>query len=937
MTAFALTEDRRRFAGLVQYRTVCIVILVLLVLAGRFPAGLSGRVQAGDLSHGTSIERFPSTTVSGTSIVVRVRDAALAYTTQLFPDATDSVDAATQVSSLLAELDEVLRNGDVTRGSVVKLNVYVRDSTVRAAFLKQLSLWAPDAQPAVAFVATPLPDPKAAVALDAVFAVKNVTQTGLPYFIPRAGQGSNAGTSQVCVLPPGDVVYVSGQAAAGELAEATTETLGGLLKTIEALNLDRSHIVQIKTFMKPMTQAKVVNREIAAFFGKRPVPPVSHVEWLSGSRPIEIELVAWAPHTESAESVSYLTPEWMKSSPVFSRVARIHGNDRIYVSGLEATSAGDGESQVRSLFVSLEGALTAAGSDLRHLAKATYYVSDADVSGQLNALRPAFYNPERPPAASKAMVADVGTAERTISVDMIAAPTNPAEKPQDATDSPDEGAGAADDDAPEILRISAEVDFGTDLGQSFGSVFEVRNRAGRVVAGAGFADVYNTRFRTGRRTLQFFVRPETDAERFEVERLPHPDLDCGVYLCEFDQEMFAWSSVRGNSVRKWDEKSRTWVKELPPGMDAVRSGDGLMRLGTGRLVFSNNSAWYDDRQILAPPEVGGYFNFYYAAGHLFFYHRNNTDDQPFTHILACPWTPANDDAIDLSSAVMMKTKYERETPFTWAQYGKEVLTVSNQGGIYVFENGQWGTTLAADNRFSYQVYSSLRWHDRLLLAQYPTGNIFEYRGQEAVHLKDWPPVMPGVSSSARECQTLGIYRGDLLAGVWPWAELWRRDRDAEKWGFASRMFTHPELTAERTHPYEAEADRFGLVTNHWGQRVTSLIALQDSLLLATSSKGTYEWNDRYDFLSDSQRREYGAVLRLRLPGNLAVQPDWKSGPTKLDFEFNGRRLSITQDGRQLGATQVGDDFTVDLSDVSVNWARGVFGPLNGTLVRGHAR
>jgi hypothetical protein len=369
----------------------------------------------------------------------------------------------------------------------------------------------------------------------------------------------------------------------------------------------------------------------------------------------------------------------------------------------------------------------------------------------------------------------------------------------------------------------------------------------------------------------------------------------------------------------------------------VRSGDGLMRLGTGRLVFSNNSAWYDDRQILAPPEVGGYFNFYYAAGHLFFYHRNNTDDQPFTHILACPWTPANDDAIDLSSAVMMKTKYERETPFTWAQYGKEVLTVSNQGGIYVFENGQWGTTLAADNRFSYQVYSSLRWHDRLLLAQYPTGNIFEYRGQEAVHLKDWPPVMPGVSSSARECQTLGIYRGDLLAGVWPWAELWRRDRDAEKWGFASRMFTHPELTAERTHPYEAEADRFGLVTNHWGQRVTSLIPLQDSLLLATSSKGTYEWNDRYDFLSDSQRREYGAVLRLRLPGNLAVQPDWKSGPTKLDFEFNGRRLSITQDGRQLGATQVGDDFTVDLSDVSVNWARGVFGPLNGTLVRGHAR
>ena len=151
------------------------------------------------------------------------------------------------------------------------------------------------------------------------------------------------------------------------------------------------------------------------------------------------------------------------------------------------------------------------------------------------------------------------------------------------------------------------------------------------------------------------------------------------------------------------------------------------------------------------------------------------------------------------------------------------------------------------------------------------------------------------------------------------------------------MLTHPELTDKTTHPYEADADRYGLVRNHWGQRVTSLIPQHDSLLLSTSSKGTYEWDDRYDFLTDAQRREYGAVLRLRLPGNLAVQPEWTSGPTKLHFDFDGKQLSITQDGRQLAATEVGDDFTVNLSDVSVNWAQGVFGPFNGTLVRGPAR
>jgi enamine deaminase RidA (YjgF/YER057c/UK114 family) len=426
MTALDFTEERTLSGGLFERRIAGAARLVFLISVALFPLGLWASLQAEDLSHAPSVERFPSTVVSGTSIAVRVRDAALAHSTQLFPESTDSVDAPTQVSSLLAQLQTVLQKNGATRSSVVKLNVYVRDSSVRAIFLKELSRWTPDAQPAVAFVATPLPDQNAVVALDAVFAVLNVSRTGAPYSVPGDGRDGNAGATRVRVLTQGDVVYVSGQAAVGELAEATTETLGGLLKTIEALGLDRSHVVQIKTFMKPMSQADVVDRQVAAFFGKTSVPPVSHVEWLSGSRPIEIELVAWAPPKASVNTVSYFTPEWMKSSPVFSRVARIHGNDRIYVSGIEAAYSGDGESQVRSVFLSLQGALKAAGSDLRHLAKATYYVSDADTSSQLNALRPSYYDPAKPPAASKAMVARVGTAERMISVDMIAAPAKPA-------------------------------------------------------------------------------------------------------------------------------------------------------------------------------------------------------------------------------------------------------------------------------------------------------------------------------------------------------------------------------------------------------------------------------------------------------------------------------------------------------------------------------
>lgn len=483
---------------------------------------------------------------------------------------------------------------------------------------------------------------------------------------------------------------------------------------------------------------------------------------------------------------------------------------------------------------------------------------------------------------------------------------------------------------PTDVTFAVEVDLGEDVGQSFGSLFEVRDSRGRVVAGAGFQDVYNTRFRTDRHTLQFFVRPESGDDAFTLERLPHPDLDCGIYLFDLDGQAYAWTSVGGNSVRRWDAESGAWVAELPPGVTNLRSGDGLMRVGQGRLAFFDDSATYDGRVILSPSQEGEYHDFYYAQGHLCFYHRKSEDDG-FTKLYACPWKPSDPEPIEVSRAVVFDTPFDKEVPFAWGQWADQVLTVSNMGGIYVFEDGRWRMILAPDDKTSYQVYSMLHWHDRLLLAQYPTGNVFEYQGQEAKRLEGWPPVMPGVTSSARECQTLSIYRGDLLAGVWPWAELWRRDRDAGKWQFLDRMFTHPAITKEFQHPYESEANQLNLVTNHWGQRITGMIPHGDSLLLSTSSKGTVEWKDEYGFLTDEQRREYGAVLRLRMPGNLAAQIEWQDRPIKLDFTMRGDELVIRQDGEKLASAKLPAGFDADFTDATFKWGGGVFGPLRGTL------
>ncbi len=356
---------------------------------------------------------------------VVVEDCELIHTTQLLPISTDAEvvgpAANGQLNSLLNQLDKLLSDCGAARDDVVKLNVYVKDAAVRDTALDRLVKWFDEGNlPAVSWVGTKLPVAQAHVALDAVIARAKSANNSLPSLRVL---GANSRRADYCVLPRGDVVYVSGQAEAGDLAKATRSTLGSLERTLHDQQLDRRHIVSLKCFLSPMSDVALVNREIEAFFADSRIPPVSHVEWISGSRPIEIELIAYAPSVATRETVSFHTPPWMKSSPVFSRVARIHGDRRIYISGLYSSSGGSAESQVADIFRSLTGVLAQAGSDVRHLAKATYYVADSDSSSQLNAIRPSIYDPQRPPAASKAMVNSVAAEQRGITLDMIAAPS----------------------------------------------------------------------------------------------------------------------------------------------------------------------------------------------------------------------------------------------------------------------------------------------------------------------------------------------------------------------------------------------------------------------------------------------------------------------------------------------------------------------------------
>ena len=174
--------------------------------------------------------------------------------------------------------------------------------------------------------------------------------------------------------------------------------------------------MQIKSFLGDMRNAQRLEEIVASSFGGRRVPPQVVTEWRQEAVPAEIELVAAARRAGgSARRVDHVEP----IAGRYSRVARVNDGLPVFVSGLYGGSA-DPVTQVDEMFAELQRVLREAGSDIRHLVKATYYVSDKAADDRINAIRPTIYDPERPPAASKISVRGTGRAGRASTFDMIA-------------------------------------------------------------------------------------------------------------------------------------------------------------------------------------------------------------------------------------------------------------------------------------------------------------------------------------------------------------------------------------------------------------------------------------------------------------------------------------------------------------------------------------
>ncbi|MES3017264.1 MAG: RidA family protein [Bacteroidota bacterium] len=353
---------------------------------------------------------------NGSSDAVIVDNVPLVHTKQFLPvdkNGTIKGNLRSQLDQVFENISESLNKSGSDSDQIIKVNVFLTGvnliSDVQAMISQKFE---ESRKPAVMYAIGELTHPDALISVD-VIAISKSNVDHVKYASIRR-------ETSAAILPAGPVVYVSGQAAKGELSEATKATLLQLKETLSSLGLSLKDIVQIKSFLTPMSSLHIVKKQFNDFFEGETVPPLVFVDWISADPVIEIELIA-SSREEIVKNlqVEYLTPPGMISSPVYSKVSKLNYGKKVYLSGLSGFNSMTPDAEVNSLFVRMGNILKASNSGFNNLLKATYYVSNDQISRSLGDLRPKFYDPKRPPAASKAMLKGIGLNGAGISIDMI--------------------------------------------------------------------------------------------------------------------------------------------------------------------------------------------------------------------------------------------------------------------------------------------------------------------------------------------------------------------------------------------------------------------------------------------------------------------------------------------------------------------------------------
>jgi hypothetical protein len=248
----------------------------------------------------------------------------------------------------------------------------------------------------------------------------------------------------------------------------------------------------------------------------------------------------------------------------------------------------------------------------------------------------------------------------------------------------------------------------------------------------------------------------------------------------------------------------------------------------------------------------------------------------------------------------------KEWVYTYAAEARNVLAASNNGRVFFHDqiNNKWceasyinqeyiclPANMDVVRRPGIQFYSSIQYGENTLLGMFPGGNIYQFKEGKLTHwsndrLKDY-------SDNYAEAQSMSIFCGSLYVGYWPWGEVYTYHDN--NWFLANRFFSDPHVSSiennvnypffYRTSDEQSQA--------FYGQRVSSLIPFENSLIAATSNLNSWNSSIGDGVISKNLAYEYGLIHKFNQKGCLTSKVIGRDqSKTLFSIEIRDNELKI---------------------------------------------
>jgi hypothetical protein len=437
------------------------------------------------------------------------------------------------------------------------------------------------------------------------------------------------------------------------------------------------------------------------------------------------------------------------------------------------------------------------------------------------------------------------------------------------------------------VRVLVE-NFGA-VGSRGGTLFSIRSPEGSVIAAAGIPSTWSTYCANDPGEVHFFVRSPNNTEA--VTAIPKPD----------SRVQSGYGFVRGDSM---------FAVDLANGRNYRYSLDGRGTLGTPQTL---ESPWR--WQCPSAFEVGG-MRYEAWAG----------------FISACSMAGEGNECDNVLIA-------DGSWVYAYAEAAGSVLAATNYGDILIHRSTGWCRAVLIGESYrcpngpelvrppeptGKQFYSSINYYGQELLGQFPSGKLYQFDG---VELRSWHQNRPlDGNEPGLEAQSLASYCGDLYVGYWPRGEIWRYD--GAHWVRVTRLFTHP-TEEDPLVPYSGRSGD-GLPGSFFGQRVTALSLVDDSLFAFTSNLGGWTDQVQTNFISAVQASEYGGIHRLRRASCLTFRLPPSEKNHDLLFEIGTTTIRVRRSGVIVAEAAHGGILPQNADIIEVG--HGVFGTINGPSV-----